>query len=273
MKSVAVLSAQAISQRVIRTLGALTRLRTVPAQERAQAPRGPGEGVVQETLDLARQTERLLSAVAQATRTDHQALLVLCPEWDVVALVQASGGAPLWRTKISASSPVVQWLRSQEIDLVLWTDLLVLPQFQSLSPQAREVFERIGTQAMIPMRVKGSLAAILLLGSTSSRMLNGRRELAAALEIAQMAAESIERARLYAIAQARIAELQAISEMKSEYILTISHQLKTPVSAVKASAEMLADFHSQSPALRQRLLRSIILGVDSLDRLGGTPPS
>ncbi len=85
--------------------------------------------------------------------------------------------------------------------------------------------------------------------------------------VAQAVARSLENARMHAVQRARIADLMSANEAQSNYILAISHQLKTPIAAVKASAEMLADSPVDSRAIRERLASAIVKGVDSLDRL------
>ena len=112
-----------------------------------------------------------------------------------------------------------------------------------------------------------ALTGILVLGSKVSENAYRREDLELLARVASAVASSIENARLYAVEQARVAELEAISGMKSEYILAISHQLKTPIAAVKASADMLTEGQVNSPELRQRLVNAIVRGTDSLDRL------
>jgi len=219
------------------------------------------------TLDLARQTEHLLDAVAQTVDTQERSLLLLCPEWGVIALVQPSSPLGLERTELSLTSPIVQWMQSQDTTVTRWGELVVLPQFQGVSSQERELFERLEAEALISLRVNGSLTGILILGAKRLGDPYRHEELDLLAGVARATARSIENARLYAVERARVAELQSINEMKSEYILTISHQLKTPISAVKASVEMLTELQAESPELRQRLINAIVRGVDSLDRL------
>ena len=86
-------------------------------------------------------------------------------------------------------------------------------------------------------------------------------------QLAPVAAEGIESARLYSLEQSKVSDLEFLADMKSEYILSISHQFKTPLSAIKASAEMLSEDTLNSPELSLRLRNVITQGVDNLDKL------
>ena len=233
---------------------------------RAQAAQRIGARISRAGLDLAHQAEVLLDSLAQVMGTRRRALLVLCPEWGVVAMVHSSSPS-LERTELQLASPIVQWLESQDATVTRWGELAVLPQFQGVSSQERGLFERLETEVLVPLRVDMALTGVLVLGSKVSGDAYRREDLELLAGVASAVASSIENARLYAVEQARVAELEVISGMKSEYILAISHQLKTPIAAVKASADMLTEGQVNSPELRQRLVNAIVRGTDSLDRL------
>ena len=66
----------------------------------------------------------------------------------------------------------------------------------------------------------------------------------------------------------RLKLLENLEQLKQTLFLTVSHELKTPITAIKAGAEMLEaseDLPPNSP--KARLLRSINSGVARLERL------
>ncbi|MFQ6028424.1 MAG: sensor histidine kinase, partial [Dehalococcoidia bacterium] len=81
-------------------------------------------------------------------------------------------------------------------------------------------------------------------------------------------ATAIENARLYARESERLAEVEQLEKLKQTLLLTVSHELKTPLTTIKAGTEMLA-MQEEGPATsaQNRLLRSINRGVDRLERL------
>ena len=279
------LSPAVMLRRLLRVLGnpGGQLLRPMPSS-RAQVMGHTSGSMNQGNLDLGSQAECLLDALARVVDTQQRTLLLLCPEWNAVTLVQTSSAPSLEYTELplssnrrgelvalpqtqGMSSPILQWIQSHDAAINRWDELVVLPQFQGVSPQERGFFEGLETELLVPLRVDGSLTGILLLGTKSSGDAYRREELDLIARIASAAARSIENARLYAVEQTKVAELDLSNQMKSEYVLAISHQLKTPIAAVKASAEMLRESQAELPELRHRLVNSIVRGADSLDRL------
>jgi signal transduction histidine kinase/DNA-binding response OmpR family regulator len=57
--------------------------------------------------------------------------------------------------------------------------------------------------------------------------------------VANQCAIAIRQARLYQAAQAHIAELQKLNQLKDNFLSTISHELRTPISSIKVAAQMI----------------------------------
>ncbi len=173
--------------------------------------------------------------------------------------------------ELPLSSPIVRWLQDQDAPFSRWEDLSVLPQFQNIYPQDRAMFQRMDIQVLIPLRTLGDLTGILVLGTRETGDLYTPADLTLLTNLSGSMATSIEHARMYVAEQAKVADLETLATIKSEYIMAISHQLKTPISAVKASAEMLAQEaipgQGQPSELHRRLVAAITRGVDTLDRL------
>ena len=66
----------------------------------------------------------------------------------------------------------------------------------------------------------------------------------------------------------RLVEVEQLEKLKQTLLLTVSHELKTPLTAIKAGTEMLS-MQDEGPAEgpQARLLRSINRGVERLERL------
>lgn len=63
-------------------------------------------------------------------------------------------------------------------------------------------------------------------------------------------------------------KLQEIDRLRQTLLLTIAHELKTPITVVKATAEMLqAREKKNSDEIKERLLRNLNNGVERLERL------
>lgn len=58
-------------------------------------------------------------------------------------------------------------------------------------------------------------------------------------QVANQCAIAIRQARLYQAAQANVAELQKLNQLKDDFLCNISHELRTPISAIKMAVQML----------------------------------
>lgn len=222
------------------------------------------------SLDLPYLTARLLDAASDIARSKHATLLLLWPEQGVLKETPAPSNTGKG-VELPLSSPIVRWLQDQDTPFARWEDLSVLPQFQNISPQDRAIFERMDIQVLIPLRTLGALTGILVMGVGEAGEPYTSADLTRLTNLSGGIATSIEHARMYAAEQAKVADLETLSTIKSEYIMAISHQLKTPISAVKASADMLAQEaipgQREPSELHQRLVTAISHGADTLDRL------
>lgn len=218
-------------------------------------------------LDLGCQAEVLWETVGRLVNTRTSALLLPCPEWERVAMLRSPAPKDLERTPLRLDSPILQWLEAVQASFVRWRDIIVLPQFQAVSVQEQRLFEELGAEVLVPMRVDGALSGLLVLGAAVDGRAYPRMMLELVAALAQAAARSVENARIFAVQQTTLEELRLSNEAKSEYILAISHQLKTPIAAVKASAEMFMDSQEDALSLRNRLAAAMARGADSLDGL------
>ena len=223
-----------------------------------------------DSLDLPYLTNQLVNSASQIAQTRHATLLLLWPDQDVLRESRPSldNGEGV---ELPLSSPIVRWLQDQDAPFARWEDLSVLPQFRNISPQDLAIFQRMDTRVLIPLRTLRSLTGILVMGARDTGESYTSAHLTRLSRLSDTIASTIEHARMYAAERAKVADLETVAAIKSEYIMAISHQLKTPISAVKASAEMLAQEavpdQGQPPELHRRLVAAITRGVDTLDQL------
>ena len=62
-------------------------------------------------------------------------------------------------------------------------------------------------------------------------------------------------------------EIQKVSELRKDLIANISHDLRTPLTMVKAYAEMIRDLSGDNPVKRQEHIQVIIDEADRLSSL------
>jgi PAS domain S-box-containing protein len=86
----------------------------------------------------------------------------------------------------------------------------------------------------VPILIRGDVAGAISLGLTRPDRVYGADDLALARELASRAALAIENARLYH-------EARQASQVKSEFMAVMSHELKTPLTTISTYAELLRD--------------------------------
>ncbi len=58
-------------------------------------------------------------------------------------------------------------------------------------------------------------------------------------QVANQCAIAIRQARLYAAAQRQVTELESLNQIKDDFLNTISHELRTPISSIKMASQLL----------------------------------
>lgn len=101
-----------------------------------------------------------------------------------------------------------------------------------------------------------------LFNQTASELLFIRKKLEDRIELANKDLEEKNRKLIQAND-----ELKKLDEMKSEFISLVSHELKTPLSAIKISAEYLESDDKADPSERREILGIIIRNIDTQTRM------
>ncbi|MBE9182641.1 PAS domain S-box protein [Oculatella sp. LEGE 06141] len=75
------------------------------------------------------------------------------------------------------------------------------------------------------------------------------QEIQVVQQVANHCAIAIRQARLYAAAQAQVKELAKLNQLKDDFLSTVSHELRSPVTTMKMAIQMLSLALNQSTAL------------------------
>ena len=101
-----------------------------------------------------------------------------------------------------------------------------------------------------------------IFNSTAMELLDIRKKLETKIEIANKDLEEKNKELI-----AANEELKKLDEMKSDFISMVSHELKTPLSSMKISAEYLESQPDADPQVQKELLDIIIRNIDRQTRL------
>ena len=168
---------------------------------------------------------------------------------------------------LAVDSPFLRWVGRSD-GVLTSAELDTVPLLRAMPAADMETLRQLHGEVFLPMKTKGEFTGILVLGPRISEEDYAAEDLGMLWTALNQTAMAIENARMYAQETERLVRLENLEQLKQTLLLTVSHELKTPITAIKAGAEMLEaseDLPPNSP--KARLLRSINSGVARLERL------
>lgn len=225
--------------------------------------------VDRDITDLAGLVESILSITRRLVRAQWVTLLL--PDRDQRAFVPvgASEGAPNLPITLPADGWVVRWLTRNGTPMEAGS-VTYDPFLQGMQGHEVEALREARFSLLIPLRAQGDLSGVLAMGPSLTRPTYAQADLEVLTAFAGQTAMLVENSRLYQRELERLAELEQLSSLKSNLLRTVSHELKSPITAVKAAVGLLTVADAElSPRNRERLMRSLNSGVERLERLVG----
>ncbi|MDP2919080.1 MAG: ATP-binding protein, partial [Dehalococcoidia bacterium] len=156
-------------------------------------------------------------------------------------------------------SLLIQWFGKNR-GILLRQQLELDPQLQSLTAREKADIDDGGIELFIPLKTNtGELVGLQLMGPKRSEQPYSDEDLRRILTVTSRMAVELENARLYALETSMRMELQRQNEQKTEFLHHVAHELKTPLTAVISSSELMtADSIVNIPfEQRERLLNNI----------------
>ncbi|MEA2642151.1 MAG: two-component system, OmpR family, sensor histidine kinase KdpD [Chloroflexota bacterium] len=118
----------------------------------------------------------------------------------------------------------------------------------------------------VPLPIESRVEGVLVIGAARAPRLLTEEEAQLLGAFANQLAIAVQRER-YADQEARARALEESDRLKSALISSVSHELKTPLAAIKASATSLLEVGDVDPEVRRELTESINCETDRLTRL------
>jgi PAS domain S-box-containing protein len=210
-----------------------------------------------------------------------EALVPTLADWCIIDVVEAEDR--LDRVAIATADPAravslhalrerypLTWdSRQPAVEALRQRKSLVFPTFSSelLAATARDpdhlkLLETLNPQSVVavPIMVRDRAIGVMTLVRTVDTPTYTEQDLQFAEDIASRAALVIENTRLYAEAQRAI-------HLRDEFLSLAAHELRTPVTTVLGSAQLLQRHLAQSPAVTDRDQRRIQTLIDQVGRL------
>lgn len=218
--------------------------------------------------DLKRLSSSLVGLISRALQTSNVQLLLLSEPGGFSTVSSAGDNAS--ELTLKDHSPLLRWLQSNK-DLLHYQDLDIIPQLQSLSAKERAELGQIGAELFVPLKTnKDELVGLLILGKKLSQQPYSEEDERLIAAVASRVAIELENARLYTLETMMRQALQRQDEQKTEFLHSVAHELKTPLTAIISSSELISTDGAGAPAgIKQRLIDNINRSAWIMDRRVG----
>ena len=218
--------------------------------------------------DFSGLADSLVLTVQHALQADWAAALI--PDSSDERFVAAGSAATAAHSlNIAKDSWVASWL--QRHDDVLTPQLIEYdPYLQAMAQSERTSLLDSGVQLLVPLKSAGKLTGLLALGPRIVEQAYSPSDIRTLTTVASQTATMIENSRLYSQEMSRLRELERLDSLKSNLLRTVSHELKSPITAVKTAVDLLSLSEGElNERAKGRLMRTLQNGVDRLERLVG----
>ncbi|MFH1484751.1 MAG: ATP-binding protein [Chloroflexota bacterium] len=199
-------------------------------------------------VDLELLSSSLIRLVALAMQVKVVTLLQPSPDGGFVT-TNSVGVENGQQISLSRRSPLLSWIRRRE-GAFATEELYSCPQWQALPATERETWIRVGGELYVPLKAKGGLTGLLVVGSKESGDSFAQEDVALLQAVAYQAATNMENARLYQELKVNLEELQRkeaqlVESAKLASVGTlaagVAHEVNNPIFAISGRAELLLD--------------------------------
>ncbi len=187
-------------------------------------------------LDPREVYQLALEQAAQVLPCDHASVLVFDGAWAVVAAswgpFAVDVGTPVYRLAEWSFAPDITTTRRP----ILVPDTALDPTWNHTEPLVGE--HHVRSAMIVPLVIDG-----LLLGSFNLDSFNANfyteRHMRVAAAFGERVAQALRTARLYSAEQARARAAEEVARLRSDFVATVSHELRSPITAIIGYAELL----------------------------------
>ena len=129
----------------------------------------------------------------------------------------------------------------------------------------RDALLASGAQLLVPLKANEELTGVLVLGPRVVDDAYSPSDIRTLTTVASQTATMIENSRLYSQEMERLREMERLNSLKSNLLRTVSHELKSPITAVKTAVDLMSMPGDQiTEQSKARLMRTLQNGIDRL---------
>lgn len=135
-----------------------------------------------------------------------------------------------------------------------------VPNIEATNSEHLEYLRQFNLKSVltVPLIARGKAIGVISFASSSRSY--AEEDLALAEELARRAALAVDNARLYSHSLQDIENLRTERVLRENFVATLSHDLRSPLSAAKTSAQMIVRYserHERHPELANRIVSAI----------------
>ncbi|MBN2238487.1 MAG: hypothetical protein JW712_01830 [Dehalococcoidales bacterium] len=207
----------------------------------------------------------LVSLIGRALQSRLVNLIMLSDTGEYTTIASSQEEQP--PIVFGADSSLIQWLSSMK-GVFLSRDIDLIPQLQTLTESERNMLKEKEIELIIPLKASmNDLAGIILIGKKRSAAIYTEEEINLLGQVAERVGIELENARLYHMQILIRDELQRQDELRTGFLHSVAHELKTPLTSLLSSAELLQeDIDSITVSQRDRIINNIQRSANSMDR-------
>ena len=170
-------------------------------------------------LDVDTLTQMIVTEVTNTLHIGRAAFLIKSQENGEYYLSAHRGFKEEFATRWAREHPIAQALALRDKPLAN-QELLVHPAYQQLSDAERADLNQLGGELFIPLKVKGDLVGIFILGLKLSEQTFTEDDQMNLSTLANQTAVAVENARLFSAEQSRREELDALYDLTRQLVAT-----------------------------------------------------
>lgn len=202
-------------------------------------------------LNLDNLANMILDQLTQTIHISTAAFFLWQIKDQACVLTTQRGLDDLGSMRLEQTHPIVEWFITHD-DALTQSEIDTQPQFKSLWGAEYQELEKLGSELFIPVKTKGELVAILVLGAKRSEQIYSANEILTLTMLANQIAVAIENARLYrdlevtieALRQAHD-ELEDRVQQRTSDLAQVNLILKAEVSERKRAEEAIQHYASE----------------------------
>ncbi|MEW6142654.1 MAG: ATP-binding protein [Chloroflexota bacterium] len=215
---------------------------------------------IEQVPELARNASELL---CKALQCNECRILIR----ETSSLKDMATPDPLKQAAISLDNPLVSWMETHE-GIVRRNQLQLHPQLLGMTNQQAQVIASLEAELYVPVKtMEERLVAIVAVGRKRSGTPYGLDEEKILQDAASRLAVNLENAYLYTAERSLRESLEKETSSRSQFLMAVAHEMRTPLTSIIASSELLAEeipFDPSNP--RSNLVDSVRVSALILNR-------